>query len=100
MGQGQARLDQLRGADAALRHDRTSRQVVLQIWDAGQDMPDPGPRSRDIPCTIASHLLVRNDRLDWLQVMRSNDFVWGLPYNIVQFTTLQEIMAGWLGVEV
>jgi thymidylate synthase len=31
--------------------------------------------------------------------MRSNDVYRGLPYNIVQFTTLQEVMAGWLGLE-
>jgi thymidylate synthase len=31
--------------------------------------------------------------------MRSNDIVRGFPYNVVQFTTVQEIVAGWLGVE-
>jgi thymidylate synthase len=32
--------------------------------------------------------------------MRSNDVQRGLPYNIVQFTVLQEVMAGWLGLDV
>ena len=32
--------------------------------------------------------------------MRSNDVWRGLPHNIVQFTSLQEIMAGWLGCKV
>jgi thymidylate synthase len=32
-----------------------------------------------------------------MQVMRSNDLFRGLPYNLVQFTCLQEILAGWLG---
>ena len=32
--------------------------------------------------------------------MRSNDIFRGLPYNLIQFTTLQEIIAGWLGLEV
>lgn len=31
--------------------------------------------------------------------MRSNDLKLGWPHNVVQFTTLQEMMAGWLGVE-
>jgi thymidylate synthase len=31
--------------------------------------------------------------------MRSNDVFRGLPHNIVQFTSLQEIFAGWLSVE-
>ena len=32
--------------------------------------------------------------------MRSNDLFLGTPHNFVQFTSLQEIMAGWLEVEV
>ena len=32
--------------------------------------------------------------------MRSNDIVFGLPYNFLQFTFLQEIIAGWLNVGV
>jgi len=31
--------------------------------------------------------------------MRSNDLFLGLPHNIVQFTSLQEIVAGWLDVD-
>ncbi|MEA2582595.1 MAG: thymidylate synthase [Thermomicrobiales bacterium] len=93
-------LDQLKTAAETLQRDPTSRQVVLQIWDAERDLPNPLPRSRDIPCNLVSHLLIRDGRLEWLQVMRSNDIIWGLPYNLVQFTTLQEIMAGWIGVGV
>jgi thymidylate synthase len=33
-------------------------------------------------------------------VLRSNDLYRGLPNNFVQFTMLQEVMAGWLGLEV
>ncbi len=92
--------DQLKMAYNALMHSPSSRQVVLQIWNVELDMPDPTPKSRDVPCNLVSHLIVRDNKLDWLQVMRSNDLFWGFPYNIIQFTTLQEILAGWLGVEV
>ena len=44
--------------------------------------------------------MIRQGCLEWLQVMRSNDLIWGTPYNFVQFTSIQEIVAGWLGVEV
>jgi thymidylate synthase len=91
-------LDQVKAAYEALRHIPHSRQVVLQIWDSERDLPNPGPRSKDVPCNLVSHLMIRNGNLHWLQTMRSNDFVWGFPYNIIQFTTLQEIIAGWLGV--
>jgi thymidylate synthase len=94
------RVDQLRGAFEALRETPASRQVVLQIWDHALDLPDPAPRSKDIPCNIMSHLLLREGKLEWLQVMRSNDLIWGTPYNFIQWTTVQEIVAGWLGVEV
>lgn len=97
---GTDRIDQLRAGAEALQHDADSRQVVLQIWDSALDLPSPAPRSRDVPCNVASHLLVRDGRLEWLQVMRSNDLVWGLPYNLVQWTTIQEVVAGWLGIEV
>jgi thymidylate synthase len=99
-GSASSQLDQVWAAYEALRHTPDSRQVVLQIWDATIDLPDPAPRSVDVPCNIAGHLMIRGNRLEWLQVMRSNDFIWGMPYNFVQFTCLQEIMAGWLGVEV
>lgn len=95
-------IDQLASAYNALRHNKSTRQVVLQIWSAQDDLPtDQGkPRSGDVPCNICASLKVRGGRLHWLQVMRSNDLVRGLPYNFVQFTTLQEVMAGWLDVGV
>lgn len=93
-------FDQIDRAYKALAANPDSRQVVLQIWDCEQDLPDEDgkPRSEDIPCNTISLLKVRNGQLEWTQIMRSNDGIIGLPQNIVQFTSLQEIMAGWLGV--
>jgi thymidylate synthase len=44
-------------------------------------------------------LKIREGKLEWSQIMRSNDVFKGLPYNFVQFTSLQEVLAGWVGVE-
>jgi thymidylate synthase len=95
-------FDQIARAVDALSADPTTRQVALSIWDPRTDLPtsDGKPRSRDIPCNVLSLLKVRDGRLDWTQFMRSNDLDRGLPNNLVQFTTIQEIVAGWLGVEV
>ncbi len=95
-------FDQLDRAFAALRNNSNGRQTVLQIWDAKQDFPnaDGSPRADDIPCNLCSMLKIRNGKLEWSQIMRSNDLFKGLPYNIVQFTSLQEVLAGWLGVPV
>ncbi|MFN8473879.1 MAG: thymidylate synthase [Anaerolineae bacterium] len=95
-------VDQLERAFLALQNNSSTRQVVLQIWDPAIDFPNPDgePVNPDIPCNILSMLKVRNGKLEWLQVMRSNDIFRGLPHNVVQFTSLHEIVAGWLGIEV
>ncbi len=95
-------FDQLERACEALSKNPHSRQVVLQLWDSRIDLPnvDGTPASQDIPCNVVSIPKIRAGRLEWMQVMRSNDLVRGLPYNLAQFTFLQEVMAGWLGVEV
>ncbi len=94
-------FDQLLRAFEVLRSSPASRQVVLQIWDATVDMPgETGePRAPDIPCNVMTLLKIRNGKLELTEIVRSNDAFRGLPYNIVQFTTLQEVLAGWLGVE-
>jgi thymidylate synthase len=94
-------LDQLERAYFALRRNPIGRQVVLQIWDAFSDLPSVNgePVNADIPCNIVSILKIRDNKLEWMQVLRSNDLFLGIPYNFVQFTTLQEVMAGWLDVD-
>lgn len=93
--------NQLQLVKETLERKSSSRQAVLQIWNVIDDLPVSwgAERAKDIPCNIMSHLLVRDNHLHWLQVMRSNDAVWGFPYNIIQWTMLQEIVAGWLGLE-
>ena len=95
-------FDQLEKAYCALQNTPESRQVVIQIYDVKKDFPiDNGePRSDDIPCNICSLLKVRNGKLEWSQILRSNDILLGMPYDFVQFTSLQEILAGWLELEI
>lgn len=95
-------FDQLEKAYNALQNTPESRQVVIQIYDVKKDFPieNGHPRSKDIPCNICSLLKERNGKLEWAQIMRSNDILLGMPYNFVQFTSLQEILAGWIGLEV
>ncbi len=94
-------LDQIDRAYSALSGRADTRQVVMSIYHPALDLPleDGSPVSPDVPCNVCSILKLRGGRLEWLQVMRSNDLIRGLPYNIVQFTMLQEVMAGWLGVD-
>ena len=94
-------FDQLERAYQALTNNPDNRQTILQFWDPRQDFPNSLGRAvaADIPCNVSALLKVRNQRLEWVQIMRSNDLHLGLPHNLVQFTCLQEILAGWLGLE-
>lgn len=95
-------FDQLERAAAVLAANPEQRQVVLQIWDPKTDFPTENGQSRspDIPCNVTAMLKVVDSKLEWLQVMRSNDLVLGLPYNLIQWTCLQEVMAGWMNIDV
>ena len=94
-------IDQLKRAYEILAHNSESRQVVLQYWDSHIDSAreDGTPSAPDIPCNIASMLKVRAGKLEWTQIVRSHDLFLGVPYNFVQFTLMQEVLAGWLGIE-
>ena len=96
------KFDQIERAYEALLNNPNSRQVVLQIWDGDKDLPknQGQPNAADIPCNTTSMLKIRNNKLEWSQMMRGNDLFRGTPYNFIQFTTLQEIMAGWLNVDI
>ena len=94
-------IDQLERAYQTLNNKANSRQVVLQIWDSEIDMPysDGNPADSDIPCNVLAMPKLRDGKLEWLQIIRSNDMFLGVPHNLVQFTCIQEVLAGWLGVE-
>lgn len=94
-------VDQLARAAQVLTSNPDSRQVVLQIWDPKTDLPlaKGEPAHADVPCNTTALIKVRDGKLEWLQVVRSNDLFLGVPYNFVQFTTLQEVLAGWIGAE-
>lgn len=79
-----------------LRMDPDTRQAILHLH-----MPqDLTQQTRDVPCTCYLQFLIRQGRLDLIVCMRSNDIIWGTPYDVFSFTMLQEIMARQLNLEV
>jgi thymidylate synthase len=86
---------QLKYCYEQLKSDKDSRQAVITI----NDFTDRHV-SKDIPCTMYLHFLIREGKLDLIANMRSNDILWGLCLDIPAFCFLQEVMAFWLGVEV
>jgi thymidylate synthase len=93
-------VDQLDRVYRTLCNSPDSRQCVLQFWDPAVDLPnaDGSPAAADIPCNVTAFPKIRNGKLEWMQVIRSNDVFRGMPYNFVQFTSIQEMLSGWLGV--
>jgi len=81
-----------------LLKDKESRQAVIIYSDPFKD--NVGINTKDRACNISSLFLIRDNKLDLTQTIRSNDVLWGLPYNFIQFTTIQEIIADFLDVEV
>ena len=80
-----------------LSKDADTRQAVIPIWQP-QDVHRQ--ESRDYPCTLTLHFLVRDGKLRLIVTMRSNDVWLGLPYDIFMFTQLQCTVARVIGVEV
>ncbi len=74
-----------------LLKDPMSRQAILTFRDA-RDCRD----SVDIPCTLSLQFLIRENKLNAIATMRSNDLLWGTPYDVFGFTFLQRALASWL----
>ena len=95
--------DQLETVVRLLKANPFDRRVVLQMWDAVSDL---GANKRDVPCNlmVLPRLVAKSAgrlELGITVVCRSNDFVWGLTgSNMVQFSILQEYLAGRLGAEI
>ncbi|AEO93578.1 thymidylate synthase [Bacillus phage G] len=79
-----------------LKNDNHSRQGTISMFDPAKDFNE----TKDVPCTNLLRFSIRDGKLNMLVVMRSNDIIFGTPYDIYNFTMLQEIMAGLLEVEV
>lgn len=101
------KTDQLQEAVRILREDPTSRQVVVQMWDATADLGVSGLRDR--PCNTQIYLRVRDDEtvvvgevsrvLDMTITCRSNDAIMGAHgANAVHFSFLMEWLAAAIGV--
>lgn len=89
--------DQFKMAYDKLVDNPHSRHAVLNIWDP---VADNESGHKDYACNNLSQILIRSGKLEWTQIMRSNDLLWGLPYNTVQFGSLMQIMASLLRVDI
>jgi len=86
--EGEGQFDQVL---AELTADPASRRAVMHINEPEDLRRTVVQGSKDVPCTLSIQLLIRDRHLHMHVVMRSNDVVWGLPYDVFSFTCLQEL---------
>lgn len=81
-------FDQLEYVIETLKKDQDSRRAIIIINTPFENQIN----SKDITCTMNLQFIIRENKLHMFTNMRSNDFNFGLPYDIIYFTTLQEIV--------
>ena len=83
-----------------LANDPDSRRAVMLI-NLPEDEREAVDGSKDVPCTMSLQFFIRRDeamgsdeppRLHLHTLMRSNDVMWGLTYDLFSFTLFQECM--------
>lgn len=89
-------IDQFDYAYRQLVMDKDTRQATIVLFNPVQDIRE----TKDKPCTNLLRFTIRENKLNMTVFMRSNDIILGTPYDIYNFTMLQEIMAGKLDIEV
>lgn len=90
-------FDQWEMVKKLLQSNTNSRQAIIHIKEARNLVDNP---TKDLNCTIALQFLLRNNKLDLIVTMRSNDIWLGLPYDLFNFTCMQIQMAMELGVDI
>lgn len=88
--------DQVRNVVGLLTRKPSSRRAVIQLFRATDLVRD----YKDVPCTCTLQFLVREDKLEMVTFMRSNDAYLGLPHDIFALTMVQEFVAVGLGIDV
>lgn len=81
-------LTQWQWAHDCLVKDKDSRQALIHF-----NTPDhQRPNTKDFVCTLEGLFHIRNNKLNFTILMRSNDVVLGLPTDVAFFCVLQQQM--------
>jgi hypothetical protein len=83
-------FNQMREVVCRLTDDPASRRALVLV-SRHHDTAD------ELPCTTSFQYLVRSGILHTMVSMRSSDAIWGLPYDIIQFSMLSMVVALVLG---
>lgn len=89
------KVDQLSNALDLIRHNPSSRRIIISAWNAGEldEMALP-------PCRALFQFHVRGNKfLDCQLYQRSADMFLGVPFNIASYSLLTMMMAQQAGLE-
>lgn len=89
-------INQFQKVLTLLEKDTDTRRAIIIIRDPKKDFKS----SNDIPCTMLFQFLIREEKLNMITYMRSQDMMKGMVYDIFSFTLIQELMASLLGIEI
>lgn len=88
-------FDQIETIIDLLESDPTSRRAIINFNVPNKDVKI----TKDEICTICLNFRVKNNKLDCTCVMRSNDIIFGLTYDLSYFILLQKYIADRLNLE-
>lgn len=80
-----------------MKRDADTRKAWVQVWNPLQDLWTHD--TRDHPCTTAFQFMIRQGKLNMHVFMRANDAWRGFPYDVFQFTQLQQAVAECMWLE-
>ncbi|MFE1174282.1 thymidylate synthase [Streptomyces sp. NPDC058773] len=88
-------VDQIHRVVEILKDDPDSRRATIQLYDPARDTVG----HKDVPCTLGFRFHLRRGHLHMSTTMRGQDVWIGMPYDLFFFTTLHELVAGWLDAD-
>jgi thymidylate synthase len=92
--------DQLPHVIRELKRDNETRRAYINILLNNDKIILGAKTTHEYPCTIGIQLLIREKKLIMVVNMRSNNAFTVLPYDVYNFTKLQNYISGQLGIEI
>lgn len=90
-------LDQLELCIQRLKNNPETRQALMTISNPDEDKIS---KSKDYPCNLIVHFLVRNGQLNTHVYLRSNDIIFGFCINTFEWMFISKYVADQLGIKV
>lgn len=91
---------QLENAVELLQRHPNTRQCVIALWNPSDLSHAIDGDKNNLPCYISMQFILRNNKLNLIVYMRSNDVWLGAPYDIYAFICIQKLIADCVGAKV